>query len=50
VLEVGYVACVKYAADKLFDHMFTPVVPFDAADPKDDATVAAPPAVTTSPE
>ena len=30
--------------------MFTPVVPLDAAEPKRDATVAAPPAVTTSPE
>jgi hypothetical protein len=30
--------------------MFTPVVPLDAAEPKDDAVVAAPPAATTSPE
>ena len=30
--------------------MFTPVVPLDAAEPKRDAAVAAPPALTTSPE
>jgi hypothetical protein len=38
------------AADKFFNYMFTPVVPFDAAEPERDATVAAPPAVTTQPE
>ena len=30
--------------------MFTPDVPLDAAEPKADAAVAAPPALTTSPE
>jgi hypothetical protein len=50
MLEVRKVAGVEDAADKLFDHMLTPVVPLDAAEPTYDAAVAAPPAATTQPE
>jgi hypothetical protein len=48
--EVGYVACVEHAADKLFDHSVTPMMPLEAADPPEDVAVAAPPALLTSPE
>jgi hypothetical protein len=37
------------AADKLFDHIVIPKMPFDAAAPKYEAAVAAPPALTTQP-
>jgi hypothetical protein len=50
ILEVGYVACVEHAADKFFDHIVIPEMPFEAAEPLADATVAAPPAATTQPE
>jgi hypothetical protein len=51
MLEVRKVAGVEDAADKLFDHVLTPVVPLDAAArPERDAAVAAPPTLTTSPE
>lgn len=50
MLEVRKVAGVKDPADKLFDHVLTPIVPLPAAEPPSDAAVAAPPEETTHPE